>query len=228
VAAAFGVSVLGVLAIGAVLGALPEIRPTRREPALLLPGAGASAILAGSVTLGKLSVVFLKVGAVLFGSGYVLLAFLHADLVTRLHWLTDHQLLDAVAIGQVTPGPVFTTATFIGYVLAGTPGAVVATVAIFFPSFVYVALSSALLPRIRRSRWAGAALDGVTVASLALMAVVCVQLARAAFVDLVAVGLFVASAVALLRFRINSAWLVLAGAAAGLLRVALGHGIATG
>ena len=116
----------------------------------------------------------------LFGSGYVLLAFLRADLVQRLGWLTERQLLDAVAVGQVTPGPVFTTATFIGYVLAGVPGAVVATVGIFLPAFVFVAFSGPLIPRMRRSRIAGAALDGVNAASLALMAVVTWQLGRAA------------------------------------------------
>jgi chromate transporter len=160
--------------------------------------------------------VFLKIGAVLFGSGYVLVAFLRADLVERLGWLTERQLLDAVAIGQVTPGPVFTTATFIGYILAGVPGAVVATIAIFLPAFVFVAASGGLVRRIRASPRGGAALDGVNVASLALMAVVTVQLARAALVDPLTIALAVASAVLLIRYRINSAWLVLGGAAVGV------------
>src|SRR5208282_2052881 len=132
--------------------------------------AGAAATV--PVGLGALFLFFLKVGSVLFGSGYVLLAFLRADLVVRWGWLTEGQLLDAIAIGQMTPGPVFTTATFIGYILAGVPGAVMATVGIFLPSFIFVALIGQLLPRVRRSRTAGAFLDGVNVASLALLAAV--------------------------------------------------------
>jgi chromate transporter len=154
---------------------------------------------------------------VLFGSGYVLLAFLRADLVERLGWLTERQLLDAVAVGQVTPGPVFTTATFVGYVLGGPAGAAAATAGIFLPAFVFVALSGPLVPRLRRSPTAGAVLDGVNVASLALMAVVAAQLARAALVDPLTVVLAAVSALLLVRWRVNSAWLVLGGAAAGLL-----------
>ena len=160
---------------------------------------------------------FAKVGAVLFGSGYVLIAFLRADLVERWHWLTEAQLLDAVAAGQITPGPLFTTATFIGYVLAGAPGALVATIGIFLPGFVFVALSGPLMPRLRRSRAAAAFLDGVNAASVALMAVVTWQLARSALVDGATIALAVASAIVLLRFRVNSAWLVLGGAVVGLL-----------
>ncbi|HKQ36560.1 MAG TPA: chromate transporter [Verrucomicrobiae bacterium] len=164
-----------------------------------------------------LLVFFLKVGSVLYGSGYVLLAFLRSGLVERLGWMTEAQLLDAVAVGQITPGPVFTTATFIGYVLGGMPAALVATLGIFLPAFVFVALSGPLLPRIRRSKVAGGFLDGVNAASLALMLVVTVQLAQAAFVDWVTIALGVASAVLLLRWRVNSAWLVLGGASAGFL-----------
>jgi len=160
---------------------------------------------------------FLKVGSVLFGSGYVLLAFLRADLVERWGWLSEAQLLDAVAVGQLTPGPVFTTATFIGYVLGGLPGAVLSTVGIFLPAFVFVALSGALVPRIRRSAVAGAFLDGVNVASIALMAVVTAQLARAAIVDVATAALGLASAVLLIRFRVNSAWLVLVGGLVGVM-----------
>jgi chromate transporter len=159
--------------------------------------------------------VFAKAGAVLFGSGYVLLAFLRADLVERFGWLSEQQLLDAVAVGQVTPGPVFTTATFIGYVLGGPTGAAVATVGIFLPGFVLVALSGPFVPRLRRSALAGAVLDAVTVASLALMAVVSWQLSRAALVDALTVGLAAGSFVALIRYRVNSAWLILAGAVVG-------------
>jgi chromate transporter len=163
----------------------------------------------------SLFLFFLKVGAVLFGSGYVLLAFLRADLVDRWRWLTEAQLLDAVAVGQVTPGPVFTTATFIGYLLGGAPGAVVATCGIFLPAFLFVALSGPLIPRLRRSATAGAVLDGVNVASLALMAVVTWHLGRAAVVDGVTAVLALVSAVLLLRFRLNSAWLVLGGGLVG-------------
>ena len=219
-ATALGVDELLVLGVAAALGVAWQTR--RGAPAAGLWAAGWYAGAPASVGLWPLFGVFLKVGAVLFGSGYVLLAFLRADLVQRLHWLTERQLLDAVAIGQVTPGPVFTTATFVGYVLKGASGAAVATVGIFLPAFVYVALSTVILPRVRRSPAARAALDAVNVASLALMAVVTWQLADAALVDAWTVLLAAASAVLLLRFRVNSAWLVLGGAAVGLTVHALG------
>jgi chromate transporter len=189
--------------------ALPFAGPT---PAAALIGAAAMPF-----GLAPLFLFFLKVGAVLFGSGYVLVAFLRADLVQRWGWLTEAQLLDAVAVGQVTPGPLFTTATFIGYLLGGSPGAVLATAGIFLPAFVFVALSGPLVPRLRRSPLAGAFLDGVNVASLALMIFVTWQLGRAALVDRVTLLLAVASGFLLLRWRVNSAWLVLGGAAIGLL-----------
>jgi chromate transporter len=160
---------------------------------------------------------FLKIGSVLYGSGYVLLAFLRADFVTRLGWLTDQQLLDAIAIGQVTPGPVLTTATFIGYVLGGAPAALLATLGIFLPAFVFVALSNPLIPRIRNSAWAKNLLDGVNVASLALMAAVSIQLGMASLVDLLTVALALATWVLLFRYKINSTWLVLGGAIIGWL-----------
>jgi chromate transporter len=160
---------------------------------------------------------FVKVGSIVFGSGYVLLAFLQADLVAHWHWLTTTQLLDAIAVGQVTPGPVFTTATFIGFVLAGLPGALIATAGIFLPSFVLVAVSSPLIPRLRKSAVAGAFLDGVIVASLALMTVVTWRLGRDAIIDLPTALATIASAVLLMRFRLNSLWLVLGGAIIGLM-----------
>ena len=165
----------------------------------------------------SLTLVFLKLGVVVFGSGYVLLAFLKADLVDRLHWLTETQLLDAVTAGQITPGPVFTTATFIGYLLHGFPGAILATLAIFLPSFFMVALVGWLAPRIRRSRLAGSFLDGVNVAALALMAVVVAQLGRSALIDLVSWGLTLVSTGLLVRYRVNATWLILGGAVVGLL-----------
>ena len=181
--------------------------------------AGAGMIAGGaSVGLWPIFLIFAKIGSVLFGSGYVLLAFLRADLVERYHWLTQQQLLDAVAVGQVTPGPVFTTATFVGYILRGPAGAVAATVGIFLPAFVFVAISAPLMPRLRASRVAGALLDGINVASLALMALVTWQLGRAAIVDWFTVLLAIISAAVLLRYRkVNSAWLVIA---AGLLGIA--------
>ena len=160
---------------------------------------------------------FVKVGSIVFGSGYVLLAFLQADLVAHWHWLTTTQLLDAIAVGQVTPGPVFTTATFIGFLLAGLPGALIATAGIFLPSFVLVAVSSPLMPRLRKSAVAGAFLDGVIVASLALMTVVTWRLGRDAIIDLPTALATIASAVLLMRFRLNSLWLVLGGAIIGLM-----------
>ncbi|MPY88910.1 MAG: chromate efflux transporter [Luteitalea sp.] len=233
IAVAAGIHELVVLATaGVVMGGLRAIESFNGRVTGALLAAGASASMTGATfaaasasatvaaapfALWPLFLVFAKVGAVLFGSGYVLLAFLRADLVQRLGWLTEQQLLDATAIGQVTPGPVFTTATFIGYVLGGPAGAGVATVGIFLPAFVFVALSGPLVPRLRRSRVAAGLLDGVNVASLALMAVVSWQLGRAALVDPLTVGLGVAGLVALVRYRVSSAWLIAGGAAVGWL-----------
>ena len=189
-----------------------------RNLAVAVPMAPAVLGTVGAVPFGMwpMFLFFLKVGAVLFGSGYVLLAFLRADLVDRWHWLSEAQLFDAIAVGQVTPGPVFTTATFIGYVLGGVPGSLVATVGIFLPAFVFVAISAPLLPRLRASPVAGAFLDGLNVASLALMVVVTWHLGRSALVDGVTIAISLAAAVLLLRFRVNSVWLLLAGGAVGL------------
>ena len=184
------------------------------EFALLLQS---TATAASAFGLLPLFLFFLKVGAVLYGSGYVLLAFIRADLVERWHWLTESQLLDAIAVGQVTPGPVFTTATFIGYVLGGYAGAMVATLGIFLPAFCFVALSGPLVPRIRRSPAAGAFLDGVNVAALSLIVVVTYQLGRGSIVDITTLLIALISGFALFRFRINSAWLVLGGAIVGWL-----------
>ncbi len=175
----------------------------------------AVAALAFPVSLTRLFLSFLKIGAVMFGSGYVLLAFLQTEFVERLHWLTEKQLLDSVAVGQFTPGPLSATATFIGYIVAGWKGAVVATVGIFLPGFVLVALSGPLLPRLRRSAVLAATLDGVVAGSLALMAVVAWQLGQASIVDWKTALIFGVSLVALLRFRVNSAWLIAAAAVVG-------------
>jgi len=171
------------------------------------------------VSLWPIFLIFAKIGSVLFGSGYVLLAFLRADLVEHHHWLTQRQLLDAVAVGQVTPGPVFTTATFIGYILHGASGALAATVGIFLPAFFFVAISAPMMPRLRRSPIAGAILDGINVASLALMAWVTWQLARSAILDWLTLGLALVSAVLLFRFNgLNSAWLVLGAGLLGIVK----------
>jgi chromate transporter len=171
---------------------------------------------AAAFSLGTLFLTFLKIGALVYGSGYVLLAFLRDDLVNKLGWLTNQQLIDAVAVGQFTPGPVFTTATFIGYLVGGLPGAMVATVAIFLPGFILVAALYPIAPRLRASPWTGAFLDGVNVAAVGLIAAITVQLGQAALVDLLTVALAVVAAGVLVRFKVNSAWLVLGGAVMGL------------
>ena len=220
---AFGANeLLVLLGAGAVAVALARALDVRRSgggalhqliPALPV----AASVGAKAVTFSGIFWVFFKIGSVLFGSGYVLIAFLRADLVERLGWLSQGQLIDAIAVGQVTPGPVFTTATFIGYLLAGPKGALLATLGIFLPAFIFVALSGPLIPRLRASAAAGAFLDGVNVASLSLMAVVTVQLGRTAVVDLPTCALAVTATLVLVRFNLNSTWLVLGGAAAGYL-----------
>jgi chromate transporter len=228
-AAALGVNELLVLALAGIAAMAIHGRSSGSSSAIFAAGPLATGVLpmalaappAVSFTLTGLFLVFAKIGAVLFGSGYVLLAFLRSDLVEGLHWLTEAQLLDAVAVGQVTPGPVFTTATFIGYILGRSPGAIVATVAIFLPAFAFVALSGVLLPLLRRSPTFRAFLDGVNVASLALMAIVTLQLARAAIVDTVTAAIGLASAMLLLRFKVNSTWLIAGGALSGMVATAL-------
>ena len=190
--------------------------------AVLLPLTGVSlAASAAPFSLLLLFLNFLKIGAVLYGSGYVLLAFLRADFVTRLGWLTDRQLIDAIAIGQVTPGPVFTTATFIGYLLGGVPGALLATLGIFLPSFIFVAISSLFIPYIRNSAWASTFLDGVNVASLGLMLGVTIQLAATAVVDPITLAIALVSLGLLFRYHTNTTWLIAGSALLGLLRIFL-------
>jgi chromate transporter len=223
VATLLGANELLVLLGAGALSALRVLRP--RAPACVASPALTAAALplclaaasATPATATGLFAVFVKIGSVLYGSGYVLLAFLRADLVERLGWLTDAQLLDAVAVGQVTPGPVFTTATFVGYLAAGPAGAAAATIGIFLPAFVLVALSGPLVPRLRASPAAAAFLDGVNAASLALMAVVTLQLGRDALSSVTALAIGAVAAVLLWRSRVNSAWLVAGGAAVGWL-----------
>jgi chromate transporter len=225
-------TVLSLLGVNPVLvlvfaGALSAIALGTRNKLLSLGSLGTPKVLAGAmaaigaavampVGLERLFLSFLKIGSVVFGSGYVLLAFLQSEFVQHLHWLTNQQLLDAVAVGQFTPGPVFTTATFIGYIVAGWLGAVVATVGVFLPGFILVALSGPVIPRLRRSPIAAAALDGVVAGSLALMAVVTWQLGKASIVNWTALAIFGVSLIGLLRFRLNSAWLIAAAAVFGL------------
>jgi chromate transporter len=197
---------------GALVGVLPVGLLAAAVQARRQPGPSLVAVAAE----------FLKLGVVVFGSGYTLLAFLQRDLVTGLGWLSAREVLDAVVAGQVTPGPLFTTATFLGYLLGGFPAAIVATAAIFLPSFLMVAALEPLIGRVRRSRWAGAALDGVTMAALGLMAGVTVDLARTAIVDPLTAGIAVAALLALLRWRPNPLWPVLVGAAVGVAHHTLG------
>lgn len=222
-----GINEIVLLLVGGLLVML-AVNIRRKSGATLggwwLPLAGSASTvsqLAASFNLTTLFLVFLKIGSVLYGSGYVLLAFLRADLVERLGWLTDQQLIDAIAIGQVTPGPVFTTATFVGYILGRTPGALLATLGIFLPSFIFVAISNPLIPRLRQSPWVGGLLDGVNVASLALMTAVTWQLGRASLIDPLTIAVALASFVLLFRYKINTTWLIAGGAIIGLLNAAL-------
>ena len=176
-----------------------------------------STLAAVPYNLPLLFLTFLKIGAILYGSGYVLIAFLRADFVTGLGWLTDRQLIDAIAVGQVTPGPLFTSATFIGYILGGVPGALLATFGIFLPSFIFVAISNPFIPKMRNSVWVGSFLDGINIASLSLMTAVTFQLGTASLIDLTTILIALISLGVLLRFKINPTWLIAGGALIGLL-----------
>lgn len=225
IAVLVGVHELAVLGGATVLAIVAHLASTRgvvATLAALLAGGSAASVAAQTVaaaaapfSIGTMFAMFLKTGAVLFGSGYVLLAFLRADFVERLGWLTESQLLDAIAVGQITPGPVFTTATFIGYVLDGPRGALLATIGIFLPAFIFVALTAPIVPKLRSSPLMGAVLDGVTVASLGLMAAVTWQLGHAALSGWLTITITIVTLIVLLRTRVHSGWLVLAGAALG-------------
>lgn len=192
-------------------------------PMFALPvlGQGLPLLAAKAFSLPVLFLTFLKIGSVLYGSGYVLLAYLRSDFVARLGWLTERQLMDAIAIGQVTPGPVLTTATFIGFILGGTKGALLATLGIFLPSFVFVAVTNRFIARLRNSTWANGLLDGVNAASLSLMAAVTLQLGRFSLIDPLTVFMVLVCLVLLLKFKINSTWLIAGGAVIGLMRLRL-------
>jgi len=228
VASALQVSNLAVILAAGVVALLPHVwKKIHAPPASFLAGilpwhraASVASLVAAPallfpVSLWRLFLTFTKIGSVLFGSGYVLLAFLRADFVVRLGWLSEKQLLDAVAVGQITPGPVFTTATFIGYLVAGVKGAAVATVAIFLPGFFLVAASGPIINRVRSSAAAGAFLDGVIVGSLALMGVVAWQLGRQSLVDVFTACVFLLSLFLMLRTRINPLWIMAGAGLAG-------------
>nr|ASR75196.1 hypothetical protein [Nostoc sp. KVJ2] len=190
----------------------------------------ATASTVAKISLWQLGWFFLKVGSVLFGGGYLLVAFLQGGLVEEYGWLTQQQLLDAIAIGQFTPGPVLSTATFIGYIIAGIPGAIVATIGIFLPSFVFVAALNPLIPRLRASSWTRAFLDAVNVSAVALMVVTTLQLgaatltlAQAPFVDFLGCAIAIVSAILAIHFRINAAWLVFGSAFIGWGALLLGY-----
>jgi len=167
--------------------------------------------------LERLFLTFLKIGSVLYGSGYVLLAFLESEFIRAYPVISEKQLLDAVAVGQLTPGPVFTTATFIGYLILGIPGALVSTAGIFLPSFLLVWLLKPMIPKLRNSKWAGGILDGVNIASLGLMAEVTVRLGMASLIDLLSVSLFAISLFVLTKYKVNSAWIIICGGAIGFM-----------
>ena len=209
------VALLAAGALPALLVAARRMQGRRARSIALLPLAVSAA--PASAGLGSIALVFLKLGVVVFGSGYVLLAFLQADLVDRLHWVTQAQLLDAVTAGQVTPGPVFATATFLGYLLHGYSGALVATAAIFLPSFVMAGVVGALASRLRKSPLAAAFLDGVNAGAIALMATVTISLGRATLIDAPTWGIALMSALLLIRFRINATWLIVAGSVLGVI-----------
>jgi len=224
VASLLGLNEIAVLVLGGVTGmlwfgragslaALAWVSASATGSAAAAAGGAGAA--GATVSLAKLGLFFLKVGAVLYGSGYVLVAFLEGGLVRDYGWLTEAQLMDAIAIGQLTPGPVLSTATFVGYLLAGVPGAAVATAGIFLPSFLFVAALSLVLPRLRRSRWMAAFLDAVNMSSVALMAAVTVKLSVSTLTNWPAWVIALAAAGAGLRWKLNATWLVLAGAVIG-------------
>jgi chromate transporter len=220
-----GISEIAVLIGAGVIAVLARSVRGRGRGALALAGwtspgtaVGVTAVTLGAVAPLLIFGAFLKIGAVLFGSGYVLVALLRSELVEGLGWISETQLVDAVAVGQATPGPLFSTATFIGYLVGGPVGAMAATVGVFLPAFVAVAVSIPILERLRDSVRARAFLDGVNAAAVGLLAVVAVQLAVASVRDVVG-GVTAAVAFVLLIRGVGTGWLVAAGAALGLIRL---------
>ena len=225
----WGVGEIWALLVGGVLGMLwllvvARLRSGNQAASWLVPLAALPVVAPllqaaqqEPFSLWKLGLFFLKVGAILYGSGYVLIAFLEGGLVQDYGWLTEQQLLDAIAIGQFTPGPVLTTATFIGVVLGGLPGGIIATLGIFLPSFIFVAILNPIVPRLRKSPWTAAFLDAVNVSAVALMLVVTIQLGESVLTSWVPWVIFGLAAVGAFRFKLNAAYLVLGGAVLGWL-----------
>jgi chromate transporter len=205
---------------GLILVMAARVLPIAKDEInLVLPFIGSLGLQAAASTVRLVSLfwAFFKIGAVLYGSGYVLLAFMQSDLVEGLGWISQQQLIDAVAVGQVTPGPVFTTVTFVGYLLRGWPGALVATLGIFLPSFIFIGVTHPQVSRMRQLAWGASLLDGVNAVALALMAAVTLQLAKGALTDPLSIGLAAVAGVLLFRFKVKSLWLVLGAAGLGLI-----------
>ena len=225
---ALGAGEIPLLLAGGVLVMLIQNRSRLHwrgsAPAAILLGGSLGPIVSAAATpfsYAQLFWSFFKIGAVLYGSGYVLIAFMQTEFVQNLGWLTNQQLLDAIVVGQITPGPVFASATFVGFILGGVPGALIATIGIFLPAFILVAIVRPFVPRLRQSPWFGALLDGVNVVSLALVVGVTVGLGRVSLIDPLTIAIAVLSLLILLRFKINSTWLVLGGALLGLFAFSL-------
>ena len=230
VAVLFGVGEIIALLVGGVVGMLwlratghndsntaARILPILFQDSTAVVAAGGGVAAAATISLWKIGFFFLKIGAILYGSGYVLVAFLEGGLVNDLGWLTQEQLLDSIAMGQFTPGPVLTTSTFIGYLLAETPGAIVATLGIFLPSFIFVLILNPLIPKLRQSAWLSAFLDAVNVAAVALMVAVTIMLGMDTLVGWETWLIAILSAVLVLKFKVNAAWIVLGSAILGWL-----------
>lgn len=222
-ALAFGLGVWGIvdqliILIGAGLAMLIVSRATLDKGTVLLIGLPSTlAQVTNLATLPQIAVVFLRIGATLFGSGYLLVAYLEQEVVINNSWLTPKQLFDAIAVGQFTPGPVLTTATFVGYLIQGTPGAIVAAVAIFFPSFIFVVASGFFINRLRNSPAASAFIKGVNAAVVGLIGATLISLGRSAMIDPITIIVCLAAFIILIRFKIDSTWLIAAGGTLGLL-----------
>ena len=223
-----GVSIVAIIAVTAVLAAIAGYSKTKHQQR----APGAFPLLAGKIKLvlttfaaaaagaipfsmTRLFLTFLKIGAMAYGSGYVLLAFMRADFVAHLHWLTDKQLLDAIAAGMTTPGPAFASATFVGYLTGGLPGALLATLGMFLPSFVIIAIIFPFIPKLKKTPGARIFLDAINAVTVGLMAAVSWQLARGAILDAFTAAGAITGLLILRRFHINSAWLILGGLVAG-------------
>ncbi len=214
-------SLLGMNEIAALfacggIGALLHLFKRWNSPRMMLSIAAAPLLLMSSISLTKLFFTFLKVGALLYGSGYVLFAFLDAELVAT-GFMSRQQLIDAIAVGQFTPGPVSSTATFVGYQLGGFSGALLATLGIFLPSFLLVALLNPLIPAMRRSKFLGAFLDSVNVASVAVILSVAIFMGADTLTDWRTIVIAAIAIIISLKWKINAAFIIMGGALLGYL-----------